>query len=243
MGDTVGVRPGPVTVVTIDRPQRRNAVDLATVEALGDAVEAALGARARVVVLTGSGGHFCAGADLGGVDDSTFVAALNRTLAMLRHTSIVTMAAIEGVALGAGTQFAVSCDLRVATVDARFGVPAAKLGLAVDHETIRRLAAFAGEGTARAMLLATEELDGAAAHRIGLVQRVGALDDALAWAGAIAELAPLTIAAHKLGLERLADHADDPDYAEARTRAWTSSDLQEGLVAFKERRKPEFRGE
>ena len=96
------------------------------------------------------------------------------------------MAAVDGVALGAGTQFAVSCDLRVATADARFGVPAAKLGLAVDHETVRRLAAFAGEGTARAMLLAAEELDGAAAHRIGLVQRLGDLDEALAWAGDIA---------------------------------------------------------
>ena len=63
------------------------------------------------------------------------------------------------------------------------------------------------------------------------------------WAATIADLAPLTIAAHKLGLERLADRADDPDYAEARKQAWTSNDLQEGLEAFKARRKPEFRGE
>ena len=239
----LGVQTGAVTVLTIDRPERRNAVDLATVEALGDALEAAVEARARVVVLTGAGGHFCAGADLGGVDDDVFVAALNRTLGLLRHPSIVTLAAVEGVALGAGTQFAVSCDLRVATPDARFGVPAAKLGLAVDHETVRRLAAFAGEGTARAMLLATEELDGAAAHRIGLVQRLGDLTEATRWAASIADLAPMTIAAHKLGLERLADRADDPDYAEARKRAWASQDLEEGLEAFKARRKPEFRGE
>jgi enoyl-CoA hydratase len=240
--DPLAVQAGPVTVLTIDRPERRNAVDLDTVEALGDALEAAVEARARVVVLTGAGGHFCAGADLGGVDDDVFVAALNRTLGLLRHPSIVTLAAVAGVALGAGTQFAVSCDLRVATPDARFGVPAAKLGLAVDHETVRRLAAFAGEGTARAMLLATEELDGAAAHRIGLVQRLGDLAEATAWAATIADLAPLTIAAHKLGLERLADRADDPDYAEARKRAWNSTDLQEGLAAFKERRKPDFKG-
>jgi enoyl-CoA hydratase len=240
---TLGVEAGPVTVVTIDRPERRNAVDLATVGALGDAVETALDARARVVVLTGAGGHFCAGADLGGVDDDVFVAALDRTLGLLRHPSIVTLAAVDGVALGAGTQFAVSCDLRVSTPGARFGVPAAKLGLAVDHETVRRLAAFAGEGTARAMLLAAEELDGAAAHRIGLVQRLGDVAAATEWAAHIAELAPLTIAAHKLGLERLAQRADDPDYAEARLKAWKSEDLQEGLEAFKARRKPDFKGE
>src|SRR5690606_15671880 len=100
-----------------------------------------------------------------------------------------------------------------------------------------------GEGTARAMLLATEELDGAAAHRIGLVQRLGGVDDALAWAGDVAALAPLTIAAHKLGLERLSERADDPDYAEARTKAWASQDLREGLAAFEARRKPQFTGE
>jgi enoyl-CoA hydratase len=234
---------GGVAVLTIDRPERRNAVDLATVESLGDHLAAARAAGGRVVVLTGAGGHFCAGADLGGVDDDVFVAALNRTLGLLRDPAFVTLAAVDGIALGAGTQFAVSCDLRVATGGARFGVPAAKLGLAVDHETVRRLAAFAGEGTARAMLLAAEEVDGAAAHRTGLVQRLGTLDDALAWAERIAGLAPLTIAAHKLGLERIAEPADDPDYAAARLRAWRSADLAEGLAAFRERRPAVFRGE
>lgn len=237
----VGLDAG-VTVLTINRPERRNAVDLATVTALGDRLTDAKGAGARVVVLTGAGGHFCSGADLGGVDEDIFVAALNRALNLLRDPAFVTVAAIDGVALGAGSQFAVMCDLRVATEVARFGVPAAKLGLAVDHETIRRLAAFAGEGTARAMLLACEEHDGATAHRLGLVQRLGDLDAALAWAHDIAALAPLTIAAHKLGLERTASRADDPDYAAARREAWASDDLQEGLRAFKERRRPEFRG-
>lgn len=234
---------GGVTVLTIDRPDRRNAVDVDAITAIGDHLEAAKGAAGRVVVLTGGGGHFCAGADLGGVDDEVFVGALNRTLGLLRDPAYVTVAAIEGVALGVGTQLAVSCDLRVAVADARFGIPAAKLGLTVDHETVRRLAAFAGEGTARAMLLAADELDGGAAHRIGLVQRVGSLEEAMAWATEIAALAPLTITAHKLGLERIADRADDPDFAAARLRAWRSTDLQEGLDAFRTRRPPQFRGE
>jgi enoyl-CoA hydratase len=231
-----------VTVLSIERPERRNAVDLATVSSLGDQLDQARAAGARVVVLTGAGGHFCAGADLGGVEDEVFGAALGRVLDGLRHPGVVTMAAVEGAALGAGTQFAVACDLRVATDSARFGVPAAKLGLAVDHETIRRLAAFAGEGTARAMLLAAEEISGETAHRIGLAQRLGPLDDAVTWARQIARLAPLTIAAHKLGLERLRERADDPDVGEARRRAWSSTDLQEGLAAFRDRRPPSFRG-
>jgi enoyl-CoA hydratase len=121
-------------------------------------------------------------------------------------------------------------------------VPAAKLGLAVDHETVRRLAQLAGDGTARAMLLAAEELDGEAAHRIGFVQRLGGLDAALAWAEMIAGLAPLTIAAHKLALETTPARADDEHVAEARRQAWSSEDLREGLAAFRERRPPTFRG-
>lgn len=232
-----------VTVLTIERPQRRNAVDLRTLTALAEELADSLTSGARgVVVLTGAGGHFCSGADLDGVDDETFTATLYRVLDALRSPDLVTIAAVDGVALGAGTQLAVCCDLRVATPEARFGVPAAKLGLAVDHETIRRLAQLVGEGTARAMLLAAEVVDGAAAHRTGFVQRLGTLADAVSWAAEIAGLAPLTIAAHKLGLERAAGRADDADVADARRAAWASADLQEGLAAFRERRPPRFEG-
>jgi len=232
-----------VVLLTIDRPDRRNAVDLDTIGALAEALDGARATAAtRVVVLTGAGGHFCSGADLGGVEDAAFTDALGRALDGLRAPELVTMAAVDGVALGAGAQLAVSCDLRVATPTARFGVPAARLGLAVDHETVRRLAQLAGDATARAMLLAAEVVDGEAAHRTGFVQRLGGLDDALAWGEAMAELAPLTLAAHKLALERAPARADDPDVADARRRAWASADLQEGLAAFGDRRPPRFRG-
>ncbi len=234
---------GRVRLLTIDRPDRRNAVDHDTIAAIGAAViEACADDAVRVVVLTGAGGHFCSGADLGGVEDAAFADALAAALGALRSPRLVTMAAIDGVALGAGAQLAISCDLRVATPDARFGVPAAKLGLAVDHETVRRLAQLAGDGTARAMLLAAEVVDGDTAHRTGFVQRLGGLDAALAWAAEVAVLAPLTIAAHKLALEATPVRADDPDVADARRRAWSSDDLQEGLAAFRERRPPDFRG-
>ena len=234
---------GPVALVTIDRPERRNAVDHEALEQLLDAH--ARSHAARVLVLTGAGGHFCAGADLSGVEDSSFTDLLRRVLAALRDDPRPLIAACDGAALGAGTQLAVACDLRVATPSARFGIPAAKLGLTVDHWTIDRLALLAGAGPARAMLLAAETYGGEDAHQMGLVQRVGDLDDALGWADEVAALAPLTIAAHKLALNRLelpVGRGDDPEVLAAAERAWASEDLAEGIAAFRERRLPRFRG-
>jgi len=226
---------GVVAVVTIDRPERRNAVDHATLEALAT-VLAEAPADLRVLVLTGAGGHFCAGADLTAVEDAGFTALLRTVLDGLRLAPFVTLAAADGAALGAGTQLAVACDLRVATAQASFGIPAGRLGLAVDDWTVERLARLAGHGPARAMLLAAEVLKGDEAHRLGFVQRLGTLDDALAWADDIAALAPLTLRAHKAALERPAEAAA------ARRAAWASDDLREGLAAFRERRRPRFHG-
>ena len=235
-------RRGDVAVVTIDRQPRRNAVDAEALEQVRAAVSEAA-AEARVIVLTGAGGHFCAGADLTGVDGPDFAGRLRAVLDGLVGAPVPVVAAVEGVALGAGTQLAAACDLRMAAPDSRFGLPAAKLGLMVDHWSVRRLARLAGPGPAAAMLLAAETLDGAEAHRLGLVQRLGRLDDALAWAGEIARLAPLTLAGQKLMLNRLEPgDADDPDVSAAFARAWASEDLVEGMTAFRERRPPAFRG-
>ncbi len=229
---------GTVALITIDRPERRNAVDHEALEQLLDAH--ARSAAAGVVVLTGADGHFCAGADLSGVEDASFTELLRRVLLTLRDDPRPVIAACDGAALGAGTQLAVACDLRVATEAARFGIPAAKLGLAVDHWTVERLARLAGAGPARAMLLAAETYGGDEALAMGLVQRLGDLTEALAWADEIAALAPLTIAAHKAALNSLED--DTVDHQAAWTTAWQSEDLQEGLDAFRERRRPLFKG-
>ena len=236
-------RRGAVALLTIDRPDRRNAVNLEMCVALREAVDAAVVGDARAIVLTGAGGHFCAGADLSGVEGDGFRQALTALLDALGNAPIVAIAAVSGAALGAGTQLAVACDLRVAAPDARFGIPAARLGLVVDHWTVQRLQLLAGAGPARAMLLAADEVDGDAAVRLGLAQRAGTLDDAIAWAEEIAGLAPLTIAAHKLALNRLEPAlGDHPDVEAARRRAWESADVAEGMAAFRERRRPEFKG-
>jgi enoyl-CoA hydratase len=233
---------GAVVTVTVDRPERRNALDLATVGDLLAALDG-VGPEVRVLVLTGTGGHFCAGADLSGVEDADFQPRLGALLERLRTAAHVTIAAVDGAALGAGTQLAVACDLRVATPAASFGIPAAKLGLAVDARTVQRVAMLAGQGTARAVLLAAEVVGGEDAHRLGLVQRLGGLDDALAWAADIARLAPLTIQAHKAALEALAPDVESAPAVEASiARAWSSEDMREGLAAFRERRRPAFEG-
>ena len=234
---------GPVALLTIDRQEKRNAVDAEALTQLADGLEVAVEDGARAVVLTGAGGHFCAGADLSGVEDEGFFEALRRLLRLLIEVPVPVIAAVAGAALGAGTQLAVACDLRVATADARFGVPAARLGLMVDQWTVQRLALLAGHGPARAMLLAAEEVSGEHAVALGLVQRIGDLDAALDWASHVAALAPLTIAGHKLSINRLEGFADDVDAAEAFQRAWSSADLAEGRAAFAERRKPDFKGE
>lgn len=236
-------RRGAVGIIVIDRPDRRNALNLEACVELREALDAHAAAGARAVVLSGAGGHFCAGADLSGVEGDGFRAALRELLDRLISVPVPVIAAIEGAALGAGTQLAVASDLRVATADARFGIPAAKLGLMVDHWTVQRLALVAGHGPARAMLLAAEELDGATAATLGLVQRIGTLDDAIAWAHDIAELAPLSIAGHKLAINRIESALADADVDDAIRRAWGSADLAEGMAAFRERRPPEFRGE
>lgn len=232
-----------VALITIDRPERRNALDHAALDGLLAALDAAHAAGTRALVLTGAGGHFCAGADLTTVEDDAFIDALHRLLDGLRTAPFPCIAAIEGAALGAGTQLAVACDLRVATAGATFGIPAGKLGLLTDQWTVQRLVGFAGQGPARAMCLAAETYAGDEALGFGLVQRLGTLDDALAWAETITALAPLTLAGFKIGLNETEGITGwSPTYRQAFVTAWASADLAEGLTAFGERRPPDFTG-
>jgi enoyl-CoA hydratase len=234
---------GPVALLSIDRPERRNALDHEALEQLLDAHRRA--ASARVVVLTGAGGHFCAGADLAGVEDGPFTDLLRQVLATIRDDPRPHLAAVDGAALGAGTQLAIACDLRVSTPSARFGIPAARLGLMVDHWTIQRLSLLAGAGPTRAMLLGAETYTGEDALGLGFVQRLGDLDDALGWADEVAALAPLTLAGLKLALNRLempVGRGDDPAVLAAWEAAWKSEDLVEGIDAFRTKRRPVFRG-
>lgn len=230
-----------VVVVTLDRPERRNAVDHATLLALLDAQRQL--SDARVVILTGTPPAFCAGADLTGVEEGVFAADLRRVLHGFTELDAAVIAAIDGPAMGAGAQLAAVCDLRVATPGSRFAVPAAKLGLMIDQWTVERLSREFGWPLTRGMLLAAEVYDGARLHAAGAVHRLGGLDEALEWAAAIAVLAPLSVAGHKLALEVVAGDIEPDERVEAaRAAAWGSADADEGRRAFLEKRPPEFRG-
>ena len=231
-------RDDDIVVLELRREERRNALNLELCQEIHAAVDTAVTDGARSIVVTGQGSVFCSGADLGGVYGPEFLEALYGMLHRLTRVPVPIVAAVNGPAIGAGTQLAMACDLRVADETARFAVPTAKNGMAVDAWTIRTLAQLAGTGPARRLMLAAEALDRDEALACGLADRSGTLDDAVAWAHEIATLAPLSLAHNKLILNGSTD-----EDAEASFRAvWESEDVREAAKAREEKRPPEFTG-
>jgi len=241
----IGVdRVGDVTTIELQRPQRRNALNTELVDTLRDAVEKAAADDVRVIVLTGAGTVFCAGADLSGdvfaADFPEKAIALNLAI---DAAPMPVIAAINGPAIGAGVQLAMVCDLRVVTPEAYFQFPIAKYGLALDNWSIRRLSSLVGYGRARGMLLAAEKLDAQTALHTGMANRLGTLADAQEWAAEIAGLAPLSLRHSKRVLN------DDGAYQEQTglhkelfDKACASQDVIEAQVARVQKRIPRFGG-
>lgn len=235
-------RDGDVGVITLRRPERRNALDLEHCDALRVAVDGATADGVRSMVITGEGTAFCAGADLTGVYGEEFRTSLYAALRAVVETPVPVVAAVNGPAIGAGTQLAVACDLRVVDESAVFGVPTARNGLAVDTWTIRRLAELCGGAAARTIMLGCEMLDASRARTNGLADRDGDLEAALVWARELATLAPLTLAYNKLVLNTPEADADDDRFRAAFDACWASSDIDEARQAREEKRVPVFRG-
>ncbi|MET7929250.1 enoyl-CoA hydratase [Streptomyces sp. NPDC005349] len=238
-----------VGTVTLRRAERRNALDLDHCRAMTAHADELLAEGARVLVLTGEGSVFCAGADLDHAHDDEFRTALYDTLHHVHGLPVPVIAAVNGPAVGAGTQLALAADLRVAAPTAFFSVPTAGNGLAVDPWTVRRLALLAGGGPARALLLGCERLDAQRAHGVGLADSVGTLDDALAWAARIAALAPLSLRYSKHALNALFEEPVGPEQSVREAllekefaACWASEDVAEARQARQERRTPQFRG-
>ncbi|OBH19460.1 enoyl-CoA hydratase [Mycolicibacter terrae] len=241
----IGVtRDEAVTTIELQRPERRNALNSQLVTELREAIVDAADHDVRAIVLTGQGTVFCAGADLSGdafaADYPDKLRALHQSIG---DVPVPVIGAINGAAIGAGLQLAMVCDLRVATNEAYFQFPVAKYGLALDNWSIRRLSTLAGYGRARAMLLTAEKLTAETALLTGMVNRIGTVADAQAWAHEIAGLAPLALQHAKRVLnDDGALQEQEPIHKELFDRAWASQDVIEAQMARIEKRPPKFQG-
>jgi enoyl-CoA hydratase len=245
-------RRGRVLLITLNRPDARNAVNLAVSEGVASALESLdADGDLSVGVLTGAGKGFSAGMDLKAFAAGERSHVPGRGFAGITRRSAdkPLIAAIEGFAVAGGLEVALSCDLIVAARDARLGIAEVKRGLAAAGGALFRLPKRIPYHVAMELALTGEFIDGQRAYDVGLVNRVAepgsALDVALELAEGIAQNAPLALAASK----EIVAQALDWTEAEAWERqdaiaepVFTSEDAREGAVAFAEKRPPEWKG-
>ncbi len=249
---------GPTYTVTLDRPQHRNALNMAMAEDLAEACRMITeDDDVRMVLLTGAGGIFCSGEDVeeyrqagGTLNAWRGWPATRRAATALAALKQPVIAAIEGEAVGAGLELALCCDLRVASEGARFSMPQTTLGLIPCGGGTQRLPRLVGRGRALEMLLTGAAVDAAEALRCGLVNRVAPSGRALAVAedaaGRILERGPIAVAYAKEAVSKGMDGPLDQGLrleADLSIILQTTADREEGVRAFLEKRSPRFRGE
>jgi enoyl-CoA hydratase/carnithine racemase len=255
-GDLVVAVQDGVATVTLNRPQRRNAVTLAMWNGLGELFgRFATDDGVRAVILTGTGEHFCAGADI-----SEFAAVRNSAESghaydhavdvcsdAILHIAKPTIAAIRGFCIGGGSGLALACDFRFAAPSAVFAITAAKLSIVYGMRETQNLLALVGISNAKKILFSAERFDTDEALRIGFLDRIA--DDPIAaahdFAALLARNAPLSIAGAKTILNGLAQGTGALEFSKAHEvieRAMLSEDYREGQRAFLEKRPPVFTG-
>ena len=245
-------RDGRTAVLTLDYPERRNALAVAMRQALVGALERIESdPDLRAVVVTGAGGTFCAGGDISGMNVADLAAGRERfrltheLVRLLVKGSKPVVAAVEGWCVGAGLSLAMCCDTVVAAQDARFAAGFGKIGLIADLGLLHTLPARIGQGRARQVLLYGDTMDAARAESIGLADDVvpsgTALEAALARARRFADAAPLPVALTRQWLSAGLDAALDWE-RDAQTALFLTADHAEGKAAFLQKRAPLFRG-
>jgi len=254
-------RDGPVLNISLNRPERRNALNYQVIDLLLDALEPVVeDDTCRVVVLRGEGSGFCSGDDMGGMGQpngerwkGTKAAAavlpqqaLIRTLRTLPRPVV---ASIHGYALGMGLDMSLACDIRVCTEDAELGDPRTDRALYAATGITYQLPRVVGYGRALAMMLLAERISGREAERIGLVYRAvpeGELEDTVAGiVGKLASAATKSIAVIKEQMAVQMDLSYDlaARHSVAVRGSYTLEDTQEGITAFFEKRQPRFTGQ
>ena len=246
-----------VAVVTLNRPEKHNALSVELLGRLASVVRA-LGddAAVRVVILRGNERCFSTGMDLDDLAGVNGVADTQRVLGIFRDTNAAiercpkpVIAAIAGWCVTGGLELALACDIRVAADTARFGITSARIGTVAGAGGTQRLPRLIGAGRAKELLFSAEPIDAAEALRIGLVNRVAPIGQevaaALEMARVFARRAPLSLwfakSAVNVGLTMPLDAALAFEMG-LTTQLFTTEDRAEGLRAFLDKRAPEFRG-
>jgi enoyl-CoA hydratase/carnithine racemase len=249
-------RPDGIVTVTMNRPAKRNAFTLDMYRDLGATFEALDADDAvRCIVLTGAGGHFCAGSDIGDFDEARdsvaqareyadFTLAMTDRLKLCRHPTI---AAIEGACVGGGLEMAAMCDIRLGAVGSRYGIPINRIAMTVDHRELVDLIEVIGHRATLEILIEGRIFAAEEALSKGLLTRIvpegQAIDSAMEAAEAIARTAPLSNRLHKKFVRRLRDPA--PLTEEERAEAYAcfgTEDYRIGRAAFLRKQRPAFVG-
>ena len=258
MADTILVeRRDDIAVVTINRPEKRNALRQGDWIAVGDTLDE-LGADddVRCIVLRGAGTQaFCAGADIGGFEEErssrdkvrVYGAATDRAFAGAHTCRHPVIAMIHGFCLGGGFELALACDLRISGVSGRFGVPAKNVGIYLSYDLLELLIDTSNKATALEILLEGRILPALEAQSKNLITRVvdddGLEEEVMQTARRIADGAPLAGRWHRTAIRRIAQSGP---YSEAELEAQydyaDSEDYKAGYQAFLDREKPAFKG-
>jgi enoyl-CoA hydratase/carnithine racemase len=245
--------------VTFNNPARHNALSLEMWQGLADALERMQHDSAvRVAVMSGAGGKaFVSGADISEFGEKRATAAQKETYAetagranrALARFEKPLLAMIAGYCIGGGLATSLAADVRFASPDSKFGIPAAKLGLGYDYDGIAKLARLVGPSRARDILFSARTLDADEALRIGLIDfivpRETLNDEVVAYARRIAANAPLTIRAAKAAVAVFERGGRSDEIAEVQRKVnacFDSDDYKEGRRAFMEKRPPRFNG-
>jgi enoyl-CoA hydratase len=258
-GHTIYESDGPIATFTFNRPQARNAMTWDMYQALVEACDRVDADSAiRVLILRGAGGKaFVAGTDISqfagfhdAEDGIKYEERIDQVLDRLERVTKATIAQVQGVAAGGGCGIALTCDLRVATPDASFGIPVARtLGNCLSGATYSRLVDLLGPGLVKDMLLTGRFIPGTEALGLGIVSRLEPADNIDStvrdYASRIAANAPLTIRATKEMIRRImaARRLRPGEDHDVVTMCYTSRDFREGVEAFVAKRPPRWIGE